>query len=51
MNYRALQHEARRYYALVAEARRLGIPVALDDPRSPQTVAELRESVKVARHG
>ena len=40
-----LIREARDYYRLCDEARALGIPVALDDPRSPQTVAALREAV------
>lgn len=44
-----LRDEARAYYRLCDEARALGIPTSLDDPRSPRTVAELRAAVEAAR--
>ena len=43
--YQLLVAEARDYYALCDRARMLGIPVSLDDRRSPRTVAALREAV------
>jgi len=43
-----LRSEARAYYALCDKARRLGIPVSLDDPRSPRTVAALAAAVAKA---
>jgi hypothetical protein len=41
--------EQRDYYNLCDEAARLGIVVSLDDPRSPKTVAALRDAVEKAR--
>lgn len=40
-----LLNEARAYYHLCDEARALGIPTSLDDPRSPKTVAALSAAV------
>jgi len=37
------------YYRLCERAARLGIPVSLDDPRSPRTVAELEAQVRAKR--
>lgn len=37
--------EARRYYALCDEARRLGIPTDVEDPLSPKTVEDLERAV------
>lgn len=48
-SYQELVTEARDYYALVAEARTLGIPVDLANPASPKTVAALRAAVEAAR--
>lgn len=45
----ALRREARAFYALCDEARRLGVPTSVDDPRSPHTVAGLAAAVAVAR--
>lgn len=44
-----LHDEAREYQRLCDEARALGIPTSLDDPRSPRTVAGLRAAVAAAR--
>lgn len=44
-----LHQQARAYYALCTEARGLGIPVSLDDPRSPRTVSALAKAVKTAQ--
>jgi hypothetical protein len=44
-----LHDEARAYYALCAEAERLGIPTSLDDPSTPATVAELQQAVDAAK--
>lgn len=41
--------EIRAYYRLCADARALGIPTSLDDPRTPATVAGLKHAVAVAR--
>src|SRR3990172_5535382 len=41
----ALRNEQAAYYRLCDEARALGIPTSLDDPRSPRTVDELRGAV------
>ncbi len=41
--------DARRYYELCEQARQLGVPTSLDDPRSPRTVAGLRAAVAKAR--
>lgn len=49
MTYTQLIQEARDYYRLCAEAEALGIPVSLDDPRSPKTVQGLRDAVAKAR--
>lgn len=38
------------YYRLCDEAARLGIPVSLDDPRSPKTVQGLRDAVESAKN-
>lgn len=40
--------EAREYYALCREAEELGVPVSLDDPRSPRTTEGLRIAVRAA---
>ena len=45
----AYVREARAYMALCDEARALGVPTSLDDPRSPRTVAGLRAAVNAAR--
>ncbi len=45
----ALRQEARDYYALCAEAEALGIPVSLDNPRTPTTHAALLGAVIAAR--
>ena len=45
----ALRNEQRAYYRLCDEARALGIPTSLDDPRSPKTVDALRAAVEAAR--
>jgi hypothetical protein len=44
-----LMREQRDYYRLCDEADALGIPVSLDDPRTPPTIAALREAVEAAR--
>lgn len=44
-NNRAIYDEQAAYYRLCTEARKLGIPTSLDDPRSPRTVAGLRDAV------
>jgi hypothetical protein len=44
-----LQEEARAYYRLCDEACALGVPVSVDDPRSPKTVQGLREAVAKAK--
>jgi hypothetical protein len=38
----ALVHEQEAYLELVDEARSLGVPTSLDDPRSPRRLDELR---------
>jgi len=38
--------EQAEYYRLCDRAARLGIPVSLDDPRSPRTVAEVEAQVR-----
>ena len=45
----ALRNEQAAYYRLCDEARALGIPTSLDDPRSPKTVDALRAAVEAAR--
>lgn len=40
-----LRNEQAAYYELCRWAHALEIPVALDDPRSPRTVAELEAAV------
>jgi len=45
MTYTQLIRQAQDYYRLCAEAEARGIPVSLDDPRSPKTVAALRRAV------
>jgi hypothetical protein len=47
--YGRLREQALAYYRLVEEARALGVPTSLDDPRSPRTVAELAAAVRAAR--
>lgn len=44
-----LRREAIAYYALCDEARMLGIPTSLDDPRSATTVEGLRAEVERGR--
>ena len=46
MSVKKLRQEARDYYTLCAEAEALGIPTACDDPRSPNTVQDLRDAVR-----
>lgn len=41
----ALREEQERYYQLVEECKQQGIPVSLDDPRSPRTVQEMLEAL------
>ena len=48
MTYSELVREADAYYRLCAKAERLNIPVALNDPASPQTVEALRTAVEEA---
>ena len=48
MTYEQRLAEARNYYALCDKAKALGIPVSLDDPNSPSTVAELEAAVAAA---
>lgn len=45
--YKQMLQEVRDYYALCTKAARLGIPVSLDDPRTPKTVEALKEAVAV----
>lgn len=47
--YSTLREEAVAYYALCDEARKLSIPVSLDDKRSPNTVDALRQAVAASR--
>lgn len=44
----AARREAEDYYRLCREAEALGLPVSLDDPRSPRTVAGLQALVNAA---
>ena len=44
MNYTALIKQAQDYYRLCDAAAAKGVPVSLDDPRSPRTVAALRRA-------
>lgn len=37
--------EQREYAALCDKARQLGVPVSLDNPNSPKTVAGLKQAV------
>lgn len=51
MNYPTitqLRDEAVAYYELCERARTAGVPVSLDDSRTPQTIAALRERVDQA---
>jgi len=48
MTYATARQEARDYYRLCDEARALGIPTSLDDPRSPTTVDGLRQAIEDA---
>lgn len=43
--------EALAYYDLCTRALELGIPVSLNDPRSPKTVDALAEAVRKAEGG
>jgi hypothetical protein len=45
----ALRNEQAAYYRLCDEARALGIPTSLDDPRSPKTVDALRVAIAEKR--
>ena len=47
--YSTLRDEAVAYYALCDAARKQGIPVSLDDPRSPNTVDALRQAVAASK--
>lgn len=47
--YQRLYDEQVAYYRLCDEARSLGIPTSLDDPRSPRTVAGLQAAVDAAK--
>lgn len=49
--YRQLKDDARDYYALCAQAERLGIATSLDDPATPATVDALRAAVNVKAVG
>lgn len=49
MTYEEQTKEARDYYALVDEARNLGIITSLDDPNAIRTVAELKAAVEFKR--
>ena len=49
MTTQQLHDEASAYYALCDEARALGVPVSLDDPDSPKTVAALVAAVDEKR--
>lgn len=40
--------EQREYAALCDKARDLGVPVSLDDPRAPRTIAALKQAVSAA---
>jgi hypothetical protein len=44
-----LREQALAYQRLIEEARALGVPTSLDDPRSPRTVDALRAAVRDAR--
>lgn len=44
MTYTDRIRAAREYYALCDRAEAKGVPVSLDDPRTPRTVAELRRA-------
>jgi len=44
MTYAQLIRQAQDYYRLCDKAAARGVPVALDDPRSPKTVADLRRA-------
>lgn len=46
---KSMIEEQRAYYRLCDEARSLGIPTSLDDPRTPQTVAGLAATVAAAK--
>lgn len=50
-NSMTASQEAILYYELCDDARALGIPVSLDDPASPTTVAGLQDAVDAARLG
>lgn len=41
--------EQRDYYALIDEARKLGVPTSLDDPRTPKTVAATVAAIRAVR--
>lgn len=45
----ALRNEQAAYYRLCDEARALGIPTSLDDPRTPRTVADLQAAIDGAK--
>ena len=47
--YEQLKQEARDYYRLCDKAAKHGIPVSLDDPRSPNTVDALKQAVEASR--
>ncbi len=49
MTSKTAREEAVAYYRLCDEARALGIPTSLDDPRSPNTVDALRQAVEASR--
>lgn len=51
MSYAEELRVQREYAALCDEARKLGVPTSLDDPRSPRTVEGLRAAVEVAKGG
>ena len=46
--YAALTQAARDYYRLCEQAEARGIPTSLEDPRTPPTVAALRDAVRDA---
>lgn len=47
--YKQHLNTARTYYKLMDEARALGIPVDLADPRSPRTIEAIRVAVETMK--
>ena len=48
MTYSERIAEQRAYYALLNKAHTLGIPVSLDDPASPRTIAGIKTAIAKA---